>query len=436
MRDRTRLLKQVIPWGVKGGLTILDQGLASGSTFLLGILLARWLPSDQYGAYALALAIYVLMHAFYQALVLEPMAVFGGSVYHDQLRPYLGTLFRVHILAGLGIFAILGFSAEVTRVVGKGDGLAGALAALALACPFFLLFSLARRAFYLKTSPGTAACGAAVFSALTLGGICVAYECHWVSPMSALLLIGVGALGSSVLLLAILRLRLPRTLSRISFRKVWNRHWQYGRWALAGAFMMWIPANIFYPLLSTFSGMKQAGELKALMNFGAPVVQAYGSISSALLLPYAARAMMHQQSGGAEALMRKISCLFVFGAVAYWAVVLLLRWPIFRVLYSGRYTQVAYLLPVVALGSILWSAYLGPATTLRAMESPESVFYAVCISSCVAFAVGLPATWAFGIRGAVWAMALSEGLAFIAAVLMLRRNVRPAAAVRPPTFWT
>src|SRR5256884_9166326 len=47
-------------WLIKGMYAVLDQGLISGSNFLLGILLARWTGAEQYGAYALAFAIFIL----------------------------------------------------------------------------------------------------------------------------------------------------------------------------------------------------------------------------------------------------------------------------------------------------------------------------------------------------------------------------------------
>ena len=46
-------LAKFLRWMTKGGLAILDNGLISGSNFLLGILLARWLAPEEYGAYAL-----------------------------------------------------------------------------------------------------------------------------------------------------------------------------------------------------------------------------------------------------------------------------------------------------------------------------------------------------------------------------------------------
>jgi hypothetical protein len=41
---------KAVPLATKGGLAVLDQGLISGSNFLVGILLARWLAPAEYGA--------------------------------------------------------------------------------------------------------------------------------------------------------------------------------------------------------------------------------------------------------------------------------------------------------------------------------------------------------------------------------------------------
>src|SRR5205823_6875931 len=75
--DRSRAPLRPVPWAMKGGLAIFDQGLVAGSRFLVSILLARWLSSRQYGAYALAYAVFLLLLMLYQSLLLEPMTVFG-----------------------------------------------------------------------------------------------------------------------------------------------------------------------------------------------------------------------------------------------------------------------------------------------------------------------------------------------------------------------
>jgi len=96
-------------------------------------------------------------------------------------------------------------------------------------------------------------------------------------------------------------------------------------------------------------------------------------------------------------------------------------------LYSGRYTEVAYLLPVVALASIAGSAFFGPSIVLRSMESPGLIFAAVSVSSAVSVAIGIPLSRAWGVSGAVWSIVLSETLAFVAAVVLLRRKARSSS---------
>jgi len=421
---------KLIPWAMKGGLAMLDQGLITGSNFIMGIILARWLPSEQYGAYAVAFAVFVLLSMLYQSLFLEPQAVFGASAYRGCFRGYVKALLRLHLATALLILLVLGVVAEVALKLGQPGRLPGALAGVALAAPCILLFWLGRRTIYLEFSPAPAAGGSLFYCALILCGLYVAYRFGLLSPMSALLLMGLGALGASVFLFTYLKLRLPRTQGAPTLRDAWHRHWDYGRWALASAAMMWIPANVFYPLLSSLCGMAQAGELKALMNFTVPVLQTYAAISS-LLLPYLVRVHEREGYAGTSVVTRRVTLLCVSGAVVYWAPLLLFKAPAFRLLYSGRYTEVAYLLPVVALGSLSWSAFFGLANALRAMTSPASVFAAVLVSSCVSVTVGVPAAWALGVRGVVWSMALSEALSLVMVLVLLRRKMRQAPDAVP-----
>jgi O-antigen/teichoic acid export membrane protein len=411
---------------MKGGMAILDQGLITGSNFVIGILLARWLTPAQYGAWAVAFAVFALLAMLHQSLLLEPQMVFGVSAYRDCFRGYLKSLLRLHLATALLMFFALCLSAGVALKLGKSDGLPGALTGVAIAAPLILLFWLLKRSIYLEFSPAPAVGAALLYCALTLGGLFVGYKFRLLSPMTALLLMGVGALGASVFLLAYLKLHLAPGLAAPTFRDTWRRHWEYGRWALASAAVMWIPFNVFYPLLSSFGRMAQAGELKALMNFAAPVLQTYGALSP-LLLPYAARAHAREGFAGAGGTMRRITLLYCSGAVLYWVPLLLLKGPAFRLLYSGGYSEVAYLLPVVALGSISWCAFFGSANVLRAMESPRSVFVANLVSSCFSLTVGVVAARALGVSGAVWSMAISEILAFVVVLLLLRRKVRRAS---------
>src|SRR3984885_8096272 len=105
-------------WAAKGGLAIIDYGLISGSNFLLGILLARWLTPKEYGAYALSFSFFILAGFLYQSLLLEPLSVFSGTLFRDNLRGYLKTTLWIHWALSAVMCLFLGVAAIVTSVVG------------------------------------------------------------------------------------------------------------------------------------------------------------------------------------------------------------------------------------------------------------------------------------------------------------------------------
>jgi O-antigen/teichoic acid export membrane protein len=428
--DPGRIQQKLIPWAMKGGLAVLDQGIFSGSNFVISILLARWLSAEQYGMYAVAFAVFLFLVNFHQALLLEPMLVFGSSVYRDCLLGYMKALLLLHLGVSLVVVFGLCVSAAVVYKLGQANGLPGALVGVAFAAPTVVLLSLTKRTFYLKLSPAPSAGAALLYCALTMGGLALVYRHNHLSPLSAFLLMGLGGLGASIVLLAYLGFRLSSTQVAPTLMETCRRHWRYGRWALGANAMMWIPINAFYPVLSKFSGMAQAGELKALMNFAAPMLQACAALHT-LILPYAARVLQERGSAGVSIVLRRMTLLCVSCAVPYWVVLLLFRGPAFRMLYSGRYTEVAYFLPVVALASVAGSAFFGPSIVLRSMESPGLIFAAVSVSSCVSMAIGMPLTRAWGLGGAVWSIVLSETMAFVAAVVLLRRKARRSSETAP-----
>ena len=411
-----------IPWLHKGGCAVLDQGLISGSNFILSILLARWLVPEQYGAYAVAFGFFILLSLVYGALVLEPMAVFGGASYRDRLRGYLGSLVWIHVAMSLGIATVFGASAFVAWRMAPGSGLGGALAGVTIASPCVLLFWLARRSFYLELSPAKAAIGALVYCALSLGCLFVLYRRAWLSPFSAFVLIGVAALATGFYLLARLRAELPPTTFDHPLGEIWGRHWRYGSWALLSCVASWIPANIYYPLLSSFGTMAQSGQLKALMNFTLPVEQVKIALGL-LFLPYAASVLEREGRSSAGSLSRRMTLVAVGVAVAYWIVVFSMQRTAFHALYSGRYMEVAHLLPIVAVGSIAWCGSFGSAIALRAMESPASVFIAFGLSTVASLLVGIPATRVFGLSGAIWGTNVSDLLSWIFLIWLLRRKM-------------
>ena len=141
-------------WLGKGALAITDQGLLSGSNFLFGILLARWLTRDEYGAYALGFSIFLFFSGFHNAFFLEPMSVLGPESYSECLSGYIRKLLGLHFPLAF-LLALLTIAAIPFLHFFKTDqALTSALWGVSVAVPLILFQWLCRRAAYLRLSPG------------------------------------------------------------------------------------------------------------------------------------------------------------------------------------------------------------------------------------------------------------------------------------------
>jgi len=420
--SRRSITEKFLPWAAKGGLALLDFGLYSGSNFLLGILLARWMAPEQYGAYALAFSIFILVTFLYQALLLEPLSVFSGTTYSKNLRGYLKSNFWLHWGVSAVICVLLGATAIAAKVWWHSPASAMAFAGVTAATPFILIHVLGRRSFYLKLSPGPAAFGSSFYCLLVVSGSFLVYKLGWLSPFSAFLVMGLAALVGGVIMVFQLNAKLEPATEQMYLHETWKKHWEYGKWALGTCIVGWIPTYVYIPLVSKIAGLVVTAELRALMNLGGPVLQTYAALSM-LFLPYAARVQAEQGRHGSKALTRKLTALFVVGATAYWIVLIPLRRPLFNLLYAGKYMDASSLLPLFAAETVIWSAALGPAIVLRAMEYPRSLFFANGAASVVAIVFGIPATRYFGLPGVIWSMVLANVLYVVVAFILLERRM-------------
>ncbi len=408
-------------WLRKGFLAIMDQGILSGANFLVAILLARWLTPESYGSYALAFEIFLLVAVIYGALILEPMSVFGASVYGGNLVSYYGKLLRIHCVVSSVMVVLLFVVAGILHAMKPASLLPDPLVAVAIATPCLLLFWLARRGFYVVFMPRKALAGSCIYSALVVAGVAVLYKLRCLSATSAFLLLAAGSLVTGPLMFRWLKPKLVAKAPEIRLRDICRRHWTYGRWAVANSLVIWLSLAIYYPLLGSFYTLADAGKFKALMNFASPIGQALFALSM-LTLPYVSRE--HHADGNvvANRLVWRLTFYFMGGACLYWVVVLLLRNPALHLLYGGKFGEIVTLLPWVALGSVLRMSAVAPEIVLKAMHSPASAFVAYSAACVVAILVGVPCTRKYGLTGALLAWVLSSATALGAAIVMIRRK--------------
>ena len=395
-----------------------DQGLFATSNLVLNILLARWVSPEEYGAFAVAFAVFLLVGSLHQAALLEPMLVFGPGTYNDRLPRYLGALVYGHLA-----FVFLGCIALM--VVGLVLGLVGltalsrVLLALAVTEPFILLLWFMRRACYARVEPRLAASGGFLYSVLMISGACGLYWGGWLSAASTLGVMAVSSLVVSLWLAVRLGIEFPKVRGGLIVREVLGSHLRYGRWSVANQVFNWVPLNVAFLVLPIFGGLAAGASYKALMNLTMPVLQGVWALSI-LLLPILVRAR-EEGEAAFDARVRSALVIFVLGPIAYWLLLGAFHRPLMELFYGGRYLEHAGLLWLLGLAPILAAVKQVMGHALRALERPDWLFWAYALSAGTAVSAGTALVYLWGVTGAALMLPACLSITAVFATAFYRR---------------
>lgn len=402
-------------WFPRLGFSFLDQGIVSGATFVINILLARWLAPLEYGAFAVAYTAFLFVSGFHNALILEPMSVLQPAQNDTSVSTYLGGIVWLH-LAITACFSIAVFGAGT--VVGAG-ALRGALWGLAIALPVVLMFWLFRRAYYVQTRPRLAAITSMVYAVALLVGTALLWHVGGLSALTALLLMGAAsviACGVGWHRLGMSRKLLIDELSGSGIRWLTREHWRYGRWIAVAALISLAIVQIQTFFVADIVGLDAAGVLRAIQTFSFPMAQLV-VVSGYLGVPLLAR---EAAQNSARDLWRKtvaITCSLVIATVAYAIVLTAFGVGLEGIVYGHRYRDWVWLIPIVVSWPVFSAVGSGFSMTLRALQ--QSKYYALV--GVVTIPIGVGSAWLFtvrwGIGGAAASIVLSEAIAALLTIL-------------------
>jgi len=402
-RERVRF------WGIRSGLSVLDQGLTSGAGFLLNLFLARWLTSDGYGAFAVGFATVLFLFGFHTALLLEPMSVMGPATYSAQMVEYFLTHLKLHTVLVIILSATLFLTAGVAAWTGAQKELIKALVGSAIALPFLLLLWLVRRMCYAVHRPSMAVWGSGGYLACILLGLWFLRSKDLLDVFSAFLLMAAASIPAAVVLLWQLRVIGRKLLSPVSWKQVLVENWRYGRWLVASTVLFTITSQIQTYAAAGFLGLGAAGILRAMQIPSLLMTQIVTAVGL-MMLP----AMAQDFGFGLIDMLRKKAAFFTLAltgmAVSYALLLAILAKPLEHILYGGKFASVSWLIPVLALVPVLTAFATGFSMALRAGQKPHFDLVANAIAAPIGLITAVVFIRVWGVGGA----ALSTVAAFAA----------------------
>lgn len=397
-------------WAALGSLAVLDQGLFSGASFLVNILLARWLEPKEYGAFAVALSIFYLLAGFHTAVLTEPMLVFGSGKYREQFRKYLGMLLWGHW--GISALIVLGLTGAAGFFLRRGSPLGEALLGLAMASPFLLLLWLTRRACYANLKPAWAVGGSAMNLVAVLGGLFLLWRAGLLSTLTGLVLLGAAA-GTASLALTALHLR-PRVWGfsgNPTPAMVVADHWGYGSWNFLGVLAYWASGQILMLLIPIFLGLAASAAVAAVWNFYRPVSLFMQSLGLVLLPMFSRCVSDGMDSHEIRRRATRFALLFG-GAVATYGLFLTIgAKPLLHLVYAGTYDEHWLLVALFGLSTAASTATGMFTLALKAYGRTEVASGVWGLSAVLLTLSSVPMMKVAGLEGAILSAAAAYFIA-------------------------
>jgi O-antigen/teichoic acid export membrane protein len=406
-------------WSLKGGMAIIEQGLFSGSNFILNVLLARWLSPSDYGAFALGFAVYLFVSGFHNATILEPMSIFATSKYPHRLDIYFSSQFVLHFIVTtfLGLLVIVfSFVMQYWQV---GETMfSQALLGVGMFLPMTLLMWLVRRSYYLLQRPAAALFATILYSACLLAGAFF-LSSHAASLFWWFALMGIASLAGSLAMLLdqIGKLDLG---SLSEWKLILIDQWFFGRWIALATVFYSIGTQIQIFFAASLLGFEAAGAFRALQNLMLPMVQVLTAIGTLSLSSITFEFGKNNYKGMSRKSLQ-VARVLIMVALGYE----LILWGeskwIEKFLYNGKYTEFEWLIPIVGLVPIIQAFQIRYSLILRALQKPK--FY-LADKLLAAICGGITAylfiiNW--GIPGAIINLVLIDGIALAAYWWLFRR---------------
>jgi O-antigen/teichoic acid export membrane protein len=398
-RWRLTDLSRRFPALSNGALSIVDQAIVSGTSFVTAVIINRTVSAVEVGIYYVTLSMVIIALGIQENVVVTPYVIYSKRRQGRELAAYVGSSWLQHFtltaLCMLAlIVAIVGFS--LTGAVEIVPG----LWALLVASPLLLLREGIRRFAIADLNIGTAMAVDALVAAAQIGGLILV---GYFGGLSIFSIYGVMAVACGLACLAWYLLNAtPIQFERSRFWPDWRTNWAFAKWSLQG-FLVGSTAPYLMPwVVSIAVGAAAAGVLGACVTLvGLTTILLCGV--DRVLGPRAALAYV---TGGTQALRHVLFtaaailtialgtfCLFAFATGSLLPVLV----------YGEQFQDTGPLLGVLALGGVVTGLGMVAGNGLWAIEQPRSNFFADVIGLAVTIGTAACLVVPFGPLGAALA---------------------------------
>jgi len=310
-----------------------DQAVVSGSSFITGILLARFLGPETFGLFVLLQSVMLYVNSFQGALIFQPMMSSAPQLPEEARRPYLQGVFALQIMLTFGLVTITALLALFADALFGFAGLQPSIIlALVAAMIAFQLQDWQRRYFFVEENARSVFFNDMIaYGGQTLLLLLASFN-QRLDVASAFWIIAATAFAG--FLIGFSSDRLPPVFSQA--RSALREGWQAGRDYLAAWQFQLLGNQGVFLIGAGVVGTQAVGGVRATQNIVGPINILFQVMEN--IVPIAAA--KRYSKDGLPGLIHFLSRITVLGTLSLVPLLLLLSLfahPLVKTLYGEQY---------------------------------------------------------------------------------------------------
>ncbi|HRK94894.1 MAG TPA: hypothetical protein PK694_01115 [Rhodospirillales bacterium] len=389
--------------------SIADQGAAAAISFVASVFIGRHMGAEALGIYAITNVFVILIRAFQNSLVLEPMSVFGAKKSVQEMPTYFGFLLAMEgaTVGGSTLLLALGSAAAYGAGYIERNLLYALLAAAVYANLLCFQYFL-RRQFYIEQRQYLATIQSVTYLVLVIAGLAAMWWLSDLSVVDVYVLLSISSLGVCVVQGGRFWQRLARP-ARDDVSRYREDHWTYGRWVLLGVPLAILTYQGYFFIVGALISAEAAGHLKAVDTLVAPFAQVAIGLSL-MLVPMTSRGIGSMSLRAQQVHAIRMGLPLLGLSVIYGGAIFLGGEYALKALFGSGIEEALSLVQIMAFVPFLRALPQPAGIVLSALQRSNLRFFSQVLAAIGTFAVSIPLVLAYGLTGAAWGMLISLGL--------------------------
>lgn len=404
-------------------LSLADQAIVSGTSFVTTVLVARYGNAGELGVYAVGISLLITLMALHDSLILQPYTIQRHSV-AVSTKDHIGAcLILSFLFSGLCLFGLALLSSGVLEWRGASDGIIMTFT-VAAAVPFVMTREFVRRVAIARLEMRRAIILDVIVSVTQLG---VLGWLSWIDHMSAVTACIALAAASGVATVASLYWgRMEFALRTEHVPEIFGQAWSLGKWLVLGRITVQVQGVITYWITIIVAGAAVTGVYAACVS----VVNVINPVLFALTNVMVPKLVLSWKSGGVVELRQATwrNTLLISAIMIPFVLAIALGGDfIMRYVYGGDdFAGQSLTLTLLALAALAAALGMPPSSALATMERPRAIVVVGALSAilCAASVAVFLDKW--GLQGAACGLVLANVVGAAGRWILLLRV--PAAA--------